>query len=289
MRRKIRCILLAACVAAAALAGCQKGDSAKAVKKEENGQKAEMKNRSKSAGEEATVEGMYMTYGEDGYIFVDTKTRSLFDADIPEEGLYDEEEKQIEKADLHDGDIIACYGNGIVMERYPPKYAAVEKMVRTKSGSRKDTEQYKDLLNDIWHEAEPSEIPYLNVENKGVDAIITIGADQFGYTWSYQDENGEQQTIAVDAPHPLQVENLIDLNCNRDNSDLTLTFSVKPKSVKVTRWAKGTTTEQVDTGTDVDVRLDGRNAFIQNAERTSVYQVNAAWENGEVIYGFYIR
>lgn len=245
--------------------------------------------KTKTAEEEPTIEGMYLTYGEDGYIFVDTVNRSLFHAEIPESALYDADEKKIEQEDLHTGDMVACYGNGIVLESYPPKYAAISKMVRTKEGTEKDAEQYQELLDGFYQEPSPSEHPYLDIENRGKDAIITTTASEFGYEWSFQDENGETQTIAVDAPHVLQAENLIDINCNSDNSDLKLMFSKKPESVKVTRWDYGTTVEEVEKGESVDVTLDGRNAFIQNAKKASVYQVAAAWKNGNVTYGFYLK
>lgn len=203
--------------------------------------------------------------------------------------LYDENGKKIEQEDLHVGDMIACYGNGIVLESYPPQYAGISKMSRTKAGNEKDAEQYKELLDGFYQEPSPSEHPYMDIESRGKDAIVTTAASEFGYEWSYQDENGETQTIAVDAAHVLQAENLIDINCNSDNSDLKLMFSKKPENVEVTRWDLGTTMEEVDKGENIDVTLDGRNAFIKNAKRTSVYQVIATWKNGNVIYGFYIK
>lgn len=278
INKKMITIVLTVCMALMGMTGCSKAgiqdDSAK---------------KTKNITEEATIEGMYMTYGEDGYIFVDTQNKSLFYAAIPEDELYDENEKKIEQKDLHVGDMVACYGNGIVMESYPPKYAGIFKMVRTQVGDEENAEKYQVLLEEFYQEPSPADIPYMDIENVQKDAVVTTAATQFGYSWTYEEENGEKQTIHADALHVLQAEDLIDINCNGDNSDLKFMFTKKPESVKVTRWEQGMTVDDIAKGEAVKVTLDGRTAFVKNAEKASVYEVVATWENGSVTYGFYIK
>lgn len=278
INKKMVTIVLTVCMTIMGVAGCSKaGTEDDSVKK------------TKGIADEATIEGMYLTYGEDGYIFVDTQNKSLFHAAIPEGELYDENEKKIEQEDLNVGDMIACYGNGIVMESYPPQYAGITKMVRTQTGTEKDAEKYQALLEGFYQEPSPADIPYMDIENVQKDAIVTTAATQFGYSWSYEDENGERQGIEADACHVLQSEDLIDINCNGDNSDLKFMFTKKPESVKVTRWDQGMTMDDIDKGENVEVTLDGKTAFVKNAKKTSVYEVVATWKNGSVTYGFYIK
>lgn len=283
-KRKILASLLLLTMAVSVLAACDKNVSEKSKPKEN------VENKTKSVNnEEAVVEGMYLTYGEDEYIFADIEKRSLFYAEIPDGELYDENDKKIEQKDLHAGDIVKCYGQGIILEMYPPKYPGISKMLRVKKGTKKDAAQYQDLIDEIYQEPLPSERPYMDIENKGADAIITTAASEFGYQWSYKDKNGKMTTENADALTVLQAKELIDINCNSDNSDLTLRFSRKPENVKVRRWDYGAKPEEITKGEEIETQLDGKNAFIKNAKRASIYEVTAEWENGYVIYGFYIK
>mgnify|MGYP001780239382 CR=1 FL=1 len=45
--------------------------------------------------EENVITAMYLTYGEENFIFIDTKNGTLFKAPVPEGGLVDKDGKQI--------------------------------------------------------------------------------------------------------------------------------------------------------------------------------------------------
>lgn len=292
--KKVLCIMMAACLACAGAAGCgqnseKKTDGQKGKQEETFKDERDSDAKGSRAREELVVEGTYMPYGDGEYVFVDTKSESLFIAKIPEGELYDENDKKIKLQDLKKGDLITCYGAEIIQESYPPRYPAIEKMVRTKEGNGQVPDSYMQLLDEFYRAPSDSDIPYMDIENVQKDALVTSAATQCGYNWTYKDENGEEKTQGRTAAHVLEMDNLIDLNCNGDNSDLTLFFSRKPDSVKVQRWPLGTKVNDDIAGEPVEVTMDEKGALIKNAEKTSVYEVTAEWKNGSVTYGFYIK
>lgn len=60
-------------------------------------------------------------------------------------------------------------------------------------------------------------------------------ADRGGYTWSYTDENGEDQEVAVDAAFVLEWDTLNDIRLN-EKTDVLLYFSREAKDVSVIRY-----------------------------------------------------
>lgn len=245
--------------------------------------------------EDEVITGMYLPYGEDddSYIFVDTNHNELFSAKIPDDNLTDENGKELDDDDLRAGDMVAMYGEEIVAERFPPLYPAITKMVRVKQGTQKDADQYQELLATFYQAPDEKELPYLDIENKQKTAIVTSVIQHGGYEWSYVDENGQTQTELADALHVLQWERsdaqLVELNCDTEDTDLKLFFSKKPQSVKVTRWDSTATMDDLEKGEAVHVELDGKEAEIEDAKTGSIYEVVAEWKNGSVIYGFAVK
>lgn len=239
----------------------------------------------------ADVVGMYLPFGDDDddYVFADMEHQTLFYAEIPDDYLLDENGRELSDDDLHKGDIVEVYNNGIVLEMYPPKYSGVTKMVRVKKGTDEDAKKYEHLIAEIYSEPDTDEIPYLDIENKQETAVVTSAVNHGGYSWSYKDGNAVQ----ADSLHVLQWKRsdkeLVELNCDTHDKDLKLMFSRRPKSVKVTRWDSTATMEDVDKGEAVRVELDGREAEIDDAKTDSIYEVVAEWEQGTVIYGFAVK
>ena len=130
--------------------------------------------------EEKPIEAMYIEKGDDFQIFVDTSTDVLFDAYIPEG-----------TEELTTGDLVKIYGDGIMLESYPGQYPGVTRIVVTKQGTEEDAEKYESLVDEVYQEPDPSEPPYLNLEYRTKEAVVSAVADRGGYTWSYTDENGE--------------------------------------------------------------------------------------------------
>lgn len=245
---------------------------------------------------EATVKGMYLTYGEkedEQYIFVDTENQTLFYAEIPDDAVYDEMGEKISEEDLEKGDTIAIYGNGIVLESYPAQYAGITKMVRVKKGNPADAEQYEGLIAEIYQEPDPKEVPYLSVENEQKIGLVTTAVNQGTLHWSYVDENGETQMIETSAKHVLEWmrsdAELVEVTCDTNDKDLQLIFTKAPKSVKVTRWDGTADVSMADKGEEIVVELDGKEAELDHAKPDSIYEVVAEWENGTVTYGFAVK
>lgn len=245
--------------------------------------------------DDATIKGMYLTFGEeeDSYIFADVENESLFFAAIPEDNLLDETGGKISEEELQKGDIVAVYNSGIVAESFPPQYPGVTKMVRVKKGNAEDAKKYDALIAQIYQAPDPSEIPYLDIENRREMAIVTSMINHGGYSWTYEDADGQQQTVTADAKHVLEWERsdseLVELTCDTDNKDLKLMFSKKPESVKVTRWDSTATVSEIEKGEAAEVTLEGKEAVLKDAKPGSVYEVAAEWKNGTVTYGFAVK
>lgn len=286
--RKTKWIYAAVVVGMAALlsAGCGKRST---------GGEEEPKEAQKAINtDDATIQGMYLTFGEDedNYIFADMENHSLFYADIPKENLLDETGGELDEDALQKGDIVAVYNNGIILESYPPQYPGVTKMVRVKKGTAEDAKQYDELIAQIYQAPDPSEIPYLDIENKQKTAVVTSVINHGSYSWNYTDENGNV-AVEADAAHVLQWKRsdaeLVELTCDAEDKDLKLMFSRKPKNVKVTRWDDTATVDDIEKGEPVKVELDGKEAEIETAVPGSVYEVIGEWENGTVVYGFAVK
>lgn len=279
-------VLAAAGMMACACVGCGKksvdgGEPVKAIKSVNT--------------DDATIKGMYLTFGEDedSYIFADIENDSLFFAEIPEDNLLDETGEKMKAADLQKGDIVAVYNSGIVAESFPPQYPGVTKMVRVEKGTAEDAAKYDTLIAQIYRAPHPSQIPYLDIENRQETAIVTSMINHGGYSWSYKDADGKQQAETADSLHVLDWERndagLVELICDTTDKDLKLMFSKKPESVTVTRWDSTATVADIESGETVEVTLNGKEAVLQDAKTGSVYEVIATWENGRVTYGFAVK
>lgn len=234
------------------------------------------------------IEAMYVPCGDDAYIFFDRSTESPFYAIIPEDKLYDENKKRIKQSELNAGDIIACYGDGKMLESYPGQYPGVTKMVRVQKGTVEDTKKYEQEVAKFVQKPSKADVPYLDIENMQKNGLVTTAATEGNYEWEYKDMNGNQQLEKVEDISFLEKKGLADVVCDGENADLKLIFSTEPNYIKVVRWPVGTTKEAASRGHRVRVTLDGNIGYIKRAKKSYVYEVTATWENGKVHYGFYI-
>ena len=178
-----------------------------------------------SHGEEAQpIKAMYIEKGEDFQIFVDTSTGVLFDASIPEG-----------TEELTTGDLVEIYGDGIMLESYPGQYPGVSRIVVTKQGSEEDAKQYESLVDEVYQEPDPSEPPYLNLEYRTKEALVSAVADRGSYTWRYTDEDGEEKETAVDGAFILESNVFNDIRL-KEKTDVLLYFSERPEKVSVLRY-----------------------------------------------------
>lgn len=264
------------------IGGCQKKEACNT----ERLQKGKDLTRTNVSENEKVVEGMLLTFGEDGMLFIDPETKSPFYVHIPEENIFDENGEKILLEDMGDGDLFAFYGDGIVLESYPPQYPAITEVMRIKDGNAEDAEQYKDILAQVYQEPDPSDIPYMDVEHRRKDAVVTVITQSLGYEWSYEAENGEKESIVACGMHVLDMKDTEPIRLDEETADIKLLFSKSPKSVKVRRWDKGTKAEDAGEGEEQKVALEKKEAIVQDAKKNSVYEVTAVWEQGTVTYGF---
>ena len=122
-----------------------------------------------------------------------------------------------------------------MLESYPGQYPGVTRIVVTKQGTEEDAEKYESLVDEVYQEPDPSEPPYLNLEYRTKEAVVSAVADRGGYTWSYTDENGEDQEVSVDAAFVLEWDTLNDIRLN-EKTDVLLYFSREAKDVSVIRY-----------------------------------------------------
>ena len=254
-----------------------------------------------SHGEEAQpIKAMYIEKGEDFQIFVDTSTGVLFDASIPEG-----------TEELTTGDLVEIYGDGIMLESYPGQYPGVSRIVVTKQGSEEDAKQYESLVDEVYQEPDPSEPPYLNLEYRTKEALVSAVADRGSYTWRYTDEHGEEKEIVADGAFILESNVFNDIRL-KEKTDVLLYFSERPEKVSVLRYdpvpakqeteaseEKETTeteenheTEEQGETVEVSEEKDdkGKKQFIlKNLSEKGIYLVKAEFSQGTVEYGFEVK
>ncbi len=248
-------------------------------------------NTTKEKEEIPTVEGVYLTYGEEQefYIFADIKNETLFEAEIPDGKLFDKNGEKISKENLQAGDTIEIYGNGAVTQSLPPQYAGVTKMVRTEKGDQKIAEKYQPLIDAFYQAPDPSEIPTLSIENYQKLAIVSTSISPVSYDWSYTEDDGTTENQKAEEGSILekyQAGVLPEIICDAEDKSLKFMFSRKPEKVTVKKWSMETLSGEAAEFTEQDVTMDGSEGELKEAEVNSVCELEAVWENGTVKYGF---
>lgn len=248
-------------------------------------------NATEKKKETPTVEGVYLTYGEEQefYIFADVENETLFDAEIPEDQLFDKDGEKISKEELKAGDTVAIYGNGAVAQSLPPQYAGVTKVVRKEKGDQKTAEKYQPLIDEFYQAPDPSEIPALSIENYQKLAVVSTSIEPVSYDWSYTKDDGTKENQKTEDRSVLdqyQAGELPEIICDTDDTSLKFMFSRKPENVIVKKWNIETAPGKEQEFTEESVTLDGTKAELKEAEANYVYEVEAVWEGGTVKYGF---
>ena len=165
--KKWKCCLTAIVITAGSmLVGCQGSSSAK------------------------PIEAMYIPAGEDGHLMVGEETGNVFTVTMPD-NIQDKNGKKISEEDLNRGDIVAIYGDGIMLESYPGQYPGVTKIKVVKEGKASDADQYQDILDEFWPEKDPGELPYLNIGYRASYGEVSAAATRGGYSWSYADKDAQ--------------------------------------------------------------------------------------------------
>lgn len=238
--------------------------------------------------EQKPMEAMFIQQGDDFKIFVDLISGSPFTANIPEG-----------TDELTTGDVVEIYGDGIMLESYPGQYPGVTEIVVKKHGKESDAEKYQSLLDVLYHEPDPSEPPYLNLEYHTGEANVSAVANQGAVTWSYEDEEGKKQNYTTDMAFILDWKDLNDLRL-AEPTDIYLHFSMEAKSVEVIRYERmnlGSDTKGEPKGEKIEVSKekpkdteeDKGQYILKDLDKEGVYLVKAEFEQGTVEYGFEVQ
>lgn len=247
------------------------------------------------------IRAMYVPYGESGsYVMIDIKNGTVFTVNMPE-NIFDINGKKMEPSDLKKGNILDIYGNGIMAESYPGQYMGVTEIHVVEEGKPEDADQYQQIIDGLYFEPDPAQIPYLSATYRTEQAIVTVAIPNGSYSWSYENENGQTTEVEADSAHVLMWEEelLGDVSIG-EATDVELTFDKKPKEVQVSRWEAqyrdnqdylndNPDGEPVELTTDeeaVTSSVQKVTKWILKAEPGYIYRVKATWENGMVEYGF---
>lgn len=241
--------------------------------------------------EEHVMQAMYIPYGEDSSVFIEEESGTVFTAAIPEE-LYDINGKQITGNRLEKGNIVKITGNGVMAESYPGQYHGVSRMDVVDVGQPSDADQYQHIIDGIYQEPDPSIPPAANAEYTTELAITSVSLTEGGYSWSYEDETGERQSVVADSAHILAWKDLTDINLDSP-TDLTLQFTEEPQDVKVERWDISLWMKEgieADIPESEPVKAESKDGtwVIPGADMGYVYLVTTSWENGNREFGFRI-
>lgn len=180
-----------------------------------------------SAMDEFVSTAIVVTFDDGEVLFVDQDSESPYYPTLPEGA-----------PELTAGNIVRVTGNGIMLESYPGQYPGITKVEVIEEGTPADAEKYDELVAEIWQPKDPTEPPYASVEYATDLAVVSLVPTTCGYTWTYE-EDDEEQTVAVDAPHPTQLEadELPDARVDGP-TEVTVSFDVEMTELVVSRWSE---------------------------------------------------
>lgn len=236
---------------------------------------------------------MVVTLGDGEILFVDRDTGTPYYPTLPDGA-----------PELTAGNIVRVTGNGIMLESYPAQYPGITDVEVIEEGTPADAEKYDELVAQICQPKDPAEPPYASIEYTTDLAAVSLMPVTCGYTWTY-DQDGSEQTVAVDAPHPTQLE-AADLPDARVDgpTEVVVTFDVPCTAAGIVRWpedeleaaaeAAGSAQSVKIGGVEGDTwTVDDREIVDGNVVLTVEpgwrYAVEAYFDNGEAIYVFTVR
>ena len=244
--------------------------------------------------EEHTMKAVYLEKEDGNSIFVDLTGQYPFTGTFPQGQLYDENGKKITEEDFNSGDVLNIWGNGVIAQSYPAQYNGITKIERTEQANQNYIEEYGHYLEELFVEKDPSLRPALNVcytDDLAHTAVMVPEA--LGYNWTYEDQEGESQTITADAPHILLTEST-EITKLSEPLQMELEFDVKPENVQLLSWEAPQPGQYQDgtaalpEGTAVEVTINEQGNPVFTAHPGTIYQVKGQWENGTVDYSFHV-
>ena len=243
---------------------------------------------------ENAMKAVYLQKEDGNSIFINLTDEYPFTGAIPQGELYDEDGEKITEKDLNNGDVLDIWGNGVIAESYPAQYNGITKVQRTEQANQKYIEEYSHYLEELFVEKDPSQRPNLNVcYTDDLAQVTVIIPDTLSYTWTYEDQNGESQTITTDGPHILQTEST-EITKLSEPIQMELEFDEKPESIQLLSWEDSLlgqyqdSAAQLPEGAAVEVKENEKSKLEVTAQPGNIYQVRGQWKNGTADYGFWV-
>ena len=224
------------------------------------------------------LEAMYIPAGEDGHLMIGEGTGNVFTVIMPE-NIQDKNGKKISEKDLKRGDIVAIYGDGIMLESYPGQYPGVTKIKVIKEGKASDADQYQDILDEFWPEKDPAELPYLNIGYTASYGKVSAAAARGGYSWNYADEDGVEQNETADSVAVTQWQDLPVMNID-ETTDMDLYFDTEPEKVTATAFPAELSGEK-DPGAGAEAEVEEENGtyVLKDVQKDMIYLIRGEWGN----------
>lgn len=175
--------------------------------------------------EEFVSTAMVVTLRDGSLLFVDQDTQTPYYPTLPEGS-----------PELTAGNVVRVTGDGIMLESYPAQYPGIGSVEVIEEGAPADAEKYADLVAQLWSPKDPAEPPIASVEYENGLEAVSLMPITCGYTWSFE-QDGEERTVSVDAPHPVQysADELADARVD-GATQATVSFDVPATYVDVTRY-----------------------------------------------------
>ena len=237
--------------------------------------------------QEPAMKAMVLRDPSGDLYFVDEKG-GLFTASLPET-IAGPDGESLSPEELEAGDTVELYGDGIMLESYPGQYQGVTKAVRIREGTEADAEPYRRLLEEIYTEPDPSEIPSMNLEYTEGELVTSAVLTSGNYEWTYVDENGEGHGVVACGAHILEWKDLTEIRLEGP-ADLKLLPSREMESAEVLRWPASARDlkdiAQAGPGAAAEVVRQEGEWVIPGAEPGYVYLVTGNWPEGYVEFGF---
>ena len=252
------------------------------------GKQAQMVREEEQKEEANAISAIYIETGEflKTGVFVDLNNGTIFSADIPAEGIYNNKGKLISDDVLENGDEVKIYGDGIMLESYPGQYPGVTKIKVVKEGKASDADQYQDILDEFWPEKDPGELPYLNIGYCASYGEVSAAATRGGYSWSYADKDGVEQNKTADSAAVTQWPDLPVMNVD-GTTDMELYFDTKPEKVIATAFPAELSGESdPGAGAEAEVEEKDGNYIVKDVQKDMIYLIRGEWGNGWVEFGF---
>lgn len=234
-----------------------------------NVEKQEKKEQKKT--EASYMEAVYLEDEQGNCIFVQTDTEMPFFGTIPQE-LYDEKENKIAEEDLNSGDVVKIWGNEVIAQSYPAQYPGITKIQIKEKENKEYIEKYGHYLEEFIAVPDETEMPYLDISYKQLDALVTAATD-----------------TVTEIP-VLKLPELVELSVDGDTQG-ELLFSVQPQSIEAVRWETEKKMEASDTspvpeGESVSAEKNEEENWVITMQPGYIYQIKAIWEDKEMEYGF---